>query len=204
VGSDRRVVQIAAALGREFGYDLLRAVCGLDESMLRNELAKLLESGLVFEGGRPPGARYTFKHALIQDAAYGSLVKKSRLEFHRRIAGDLESDFPAVAESQPEVLAHHHGEAGDAERAIPYWLKAGQRAQAGWANLEAVCHLRSGLELASTLPPSPDRDRTELGFRLLLCGSLMSVNGYASPDVEEQNGRARSARASGSGCRCFT
>ncbi len=130
MASDRSVVQMAATLGREFTYQLLQAASGLEDERLQEELEKLTHAGLLFQSGRPPRASYIFKHALIQDAAYSSLLKKKRREFHRRIAESIESQFRGIVESQPELVAHHYREAECLEQALGYWLKAGQRAQA--------------------------------------------------------------------------
>src|SRR5262249_55537211 len=139
MASDKEVVQLGAVIGRTFAYAVIRAASALDETTLRQELDKLVGAGLLFiKSGTPPRGTYTCKHALIQDAAYQSLVKKRRQQFHRAVAEKLEERFPDVAETQSELLARHFTEAGEADRATEYWLRAGQRAQATFANAEAI------------------------------------------------------------------
>lgn len=190
MASNTDVVQMAATLGREFQHDLLSAVCEMDGESLDAEVAKLVEAELLFRRGRPPKCRYIFKHALIQDAAYGSLVTARRQHFHNRIADVLETQF-SIAETSPEQLAHHFTEAGQTEHAVKYWLQAGQRAQSQFANLEAIEHLRRGLALVSTLEPSPERDGLELSFLAPLATVLLGSLGYAHPEAGEVLDRAR-------------
>src|SRR5262249_44954152 len=122
------IAQLGATIGRQFSYALLQAVAQLDEMMLQHELGRLVEAEIVYQRGVPPQATYTFKHALIQDTAYQSLLKSTKQGYHQRIAQVLESQFPEIAETQPELLAHHYTEAGLIEQAVAYWYKAGQRA----------------------------------------------------------------------------
>jgi predicted ATPase len=136
----KQAAQTAAIIRREFSYALLRAVYSLSENELRRALRRLAESELIFQRGDPPHARYTFKHALVQDAAYQSLLRASRRVQHQRVAEALEKQFPETAETQPELLAHHYTEAGLAEPAIVYWRKAGERAAKRAANIEATDH----------------------------------------------------------------
>ena len=185
------VAQLGAVIGRTFAHGLIRAASDLDDAVLRTELDKLVGAGLLFRKGTPPRCTYTFKHALIQDAAYQSLVKKQRQEFHRTVAGALERAFPEVVETQPELLAHHHTEAGDTARGIAYWLRAGQRARERSAHPEAIRDLVRGLELVAGGPEGPGRDTEELGFRMPLSASYIAVRGYAAPEVEEHIRRAR-------------
>ena len=138
------MAQIGAAIGRQFPHDLLAAVSPLDEDRLQGALDQLVDAELVFRRGLPPDAIYTFKHALVQDAAYQSMLKSTRAELHRRIAGALEAHFPAIVEGQPETVAHHYAEAGLPDAAV-YWLRAGELAAGRYAHLEAVAHLRRGL-----------------------------------------------------------
>lgn len=189
--SDPDVVQMSATLGREFTYELLNAVLDLPEDDLQAELGKLVQSELLFQKGRPPQCQYIFKHALIQDAAYNSLLLKKRQKFHKKIAEVLESQFPETAESQPEVLAKHFTEAGTAEPAIRYWMKAGQRSLARSANAEACDQFRRGLELVAMLDESPERDALELGFQAQYGVALLSSRGYAYPEVGPIFERAR-------------
>ena len=141
--------------------------------------------------GVPPQATYTFKHALIQDAAYASLLKSTRQQYHQRIAQVLEAQFPETAEVEPELLAHHCTEAGLTEQAVGYWQKAGQRASERSAHVEAVAHLTKGLELLATLPDTPERAQHELGMQTTLGPALMTIKGFAAPEVEHAYTRAR-------------
>lgn len=184
------VVQLGATLGREFSYELLNAVSDVDEETLQSELDKLVQAEVLFQKGRSAEATYIFKHALIQDAAYDSLLKKKRQQFHRQIATTLEATFPETAESQPELLAHHFTAADEVQKGLEYWLKAGTLAQATSANLEAVSHLERGLQLLESLPDSPERDGMELQLKLPLSAVLMGVKGYAAPEVEPLQDRA--------------
>ena len=143
----REVAQLSAALGREFSHDLLRAISPMDEQALQEALARLIEAEVLYRRGSPPQARYLFKHALIQDAAYQSLLRSTRQQIHSRIAHVLESQFPDAAETQPELIAHHYTEGGLWAQAIPHWQRAGERAQERWANREAVNHIKKGLDL---------------------------------------------------------
>ena len=149
-------------IGRQFSYDLLQAVSQLDEATLQRELGRLVEAEIVYQRGVPPQATYVFKHALIQDAAYESLLKSTRQQYHQRIAQVLEAQFPETAEAQPELLAHHYTEAGLTEQAVHYWHQAAQRAVERSAHVEAIAHLRQGLELLATLPETPERRQREV------------------------------------------
>jgi class 3 adenylate cyclase/predicted ATPase len=191
MASDKEVAQLGAVIGRTFGYGVIRAASALDEATLRAELDKLVGAGLLFVKGSPPRSVYTFKHALIQDAAYQSLVRKRRQQLHRAVAERLEERFPEVAATQPELLARHFTEAGAADRATDYWLAAGRRAQAAFANAEAIDHLRRGLAVLAGLPESPERDTRELPFQVALGVALMTGRGYAHPDLEAVQTRAR-------------
>jgi predicted ATPase len=189
--SDLRVIQLAGVLGREFPYEQLQAVSELDEAVLREELSKLVAAEILFQRGRLPKCRFLFKHALLQDAAYQSLLRKPRQEFHQRIAETLERRFPEVAAAEPEFLAQHFTEAGATAKAIEYWLAAGQRSQGRSANHEAIQQYRAGLAVIDTLPDSPERDQTESGFRLSLVTAIMAARGYAAPEVQPELQRAR-------------
>src|SRR5262249_47180123 len=143
----REIAQIGAAIGREFSYSLLRALVARDETALKDALAQLEEAELVFPRGEPPEAVHSFKHALGRDAAYQSLLKSRRQQWHGQIAGALEQRFPDVVASEPEIVARHFTEAGLVDSAINYWLRAGNLALSRSANAEAVKHLRQGIEL---------------------------------------------------------
>lgn len=183
MASNQEVVQLAATIGREFSFHLLAAASELDDHALQIELDKLVKAELLYQEGTPPACVYVFKHALIQDAAYNSLLNKTRRGFHRRIAEVVEQQLQDVASSQPELLAHHLTEAGEAERAIHYWLKAGQQAQASSSVLEAIGHFQQGLTLVQTLPESVERDRIELEFQLPLGNVIIQAKGYAAGEV---------------------
>lgn len=185
------VVQTGAALGRDFSYDLIRAVAELEEPQLREELAKLVTGEILFQRGRPPQCTYQFKHALLQEAAYQTLLKKKRQRVHQRIAQVLETQFAETAETQPELMAHHLTEANLADQAVPYWLRAGLRSQQRSANREAIEQFQRGLEVLEALPPSPQRDQRELDLRVPLGVVLMAVRGYAAPAVGDCFARAR-------------
>jgi predicted ATPase len=160
------VAQLGATIGRRFGHDLLQRVAQLDASTLQRELGRLVDAELVHQRGVPPQATYVFKHALIRDAAYASLLKRTRQHYHQRIAQVLEEQFPETAEAQPELLAHHYTEADCREQAVSYWQQAGARAIQRSANLEAVQHLATGLALLAVLPESPARDHQELDLQM--------------------------------------
>jgi len=177
------LVFIGATMGREFTYQMIRAVTQLDDDTLHEELEKLVLAEIVFREGTPPQAIYTFKHALIQDAAYDSLLKKRRQEHHRKIADVLETEFPEIVGSQPELLAHHFTKADDAAKAIDYWLKAGRQSQARSANLEAIGHYQHGLEVITTMEESAGKDQQETLFQLMLVTALMGAKGYAASEV---------------------
>src|SRR5262249_13798837 len=146
------VAQLGAVIGRTFAYDLMQAVAPLDTATLQGALVQLVEAELVAQRGIPPQATYTFKHALIQDAAYQSLLRSTRQQYHQRIAQVLAERFPETTETQPELLAHHYTEAGLTEQAVAYWQRAGQQASQRSANMEVVQHLTKGLELLAMLP----------------------------------------------------
>ncbi|MCC8939338.1 AAA family ATPase [Bradyrhizobium sp. Arg68] len=186
----REVAQVAAAIGREFSYELLARTTALPESDLQAGLDDLVDSGLVFRRGTPPRATYSFKHALVQDAAYATLVRAKRQRLQARIATALEQHFPEIVQAQPELVAHHYTEGGLTEPATEYWLKAGQRAIARSAMAEALAQLRNGLNLVAGLP-EVDRPRRELDLQVALGVALMATQGWASPEAGQANARAR-------------
>src|SRR5262249_36054878 len=151
------IAQLGAAIGRQFAYELLQAVSQLDEATLQRELGRLVEAEIVYQRGVPPHATYIFKHALIRDAAYDSLLKTTRQHYHLRIPQVLEEQFTETAEAEPELLAHHLTEAGLIQQAVASWYKAAQRAIERSAHVEAIRHLTKGLELLKTLPDTPQR-----------------------------------------------
>ena len=191
LGTVKEVAQLGATLGREFTYELLHAVSPLDEATLQRELDKLVEAELIYQRGLPPQTRYFFKHALIQEAAYQSLLKSKRQQYHQKIAQILEEQFAETVETQPELLAHHYTEASLIVQALPYWQKAGQIARQHSANVEAIGHLTKGLELLKTLPDTPERAQQELDLQTTLAPALIATKGYASTEVEKAYARAR-------------
>jgi tetratricopeptide (TPR) repeat protein len=187
----REVAQIGAVAGREFHYELLNAVAGLPREKLEDALGQLVRSELIFRRGESPHAVYTFKHTLVRDAAYASLLKSRRVYLHAAIASALEQQFADIAQTQPETLAHHLTEAGLIEKAIGYWLQAGKNAAQRSANLEAIAHLQRGIELTSRLPADEGRDRSELDFQLLLGPCLIATHGPAASTALATFARAR-------------
>ena len=179
----KEIAQIGAVIGREFSYELIAEVAPLSESQLNDALTGLSESGLASRRGTPPGAIYTFKHALVQDAAYDSLLKSRRQDLHAQIACAIEQRFQNIKTTEPEVLAHHLTEAGLTEAAIPLWQTAGELASNRMALTEAISHLSQGLELVSALPWSSQRDASELGLRSRLGPASLALKGWAAPEV---------------------
>ena len=181
LGDAKDVTQIGAAIGREFSHPLLEAVANKPEAALASALDRLIAAGLLFRQGIPPHATYLFKHALVQDAAYGTLLREPRRALHARIADVLEERFSAAVE--PELIAYHLTEAGRIEQAIDYWLKAGQRAMRHSAHIEAERHLRAGLRLLSGLPDAAARHRREITLQNTLGVCLMPTRGFGNPEV---------------------
>ena len=179
----REISQIGAAIGREFSYSLVRAVVGWEDAALQDALGQLEHAELIFRRGEPPDATYSFKHALVRDAAYETLLKTRRQQLHGQIGRTLEERFADVVASQPEIVAHHFTEAGLVEPAIDYWLKSGKLALSRSANLEAVKHLRRGLELTQSQTTSDMRIRKELDFLLALGPATSATEGYAAPEA---------------------
>jgi predicted ATPase len=183
------IAQLGATIGRQFSYALLQAVAQLNDRTLHEELQRLVEAELLYQRGVPPQATYTFKHALIQDAAYESLLKSTRQHYHQRIAQVLEEQLPETTVPQPELVAHHLTEAGLTAHAVTYWYTAGQRAVERSAHAEAVAHLTQGLALLQTLPETPERTQREVDMLIALGASLLA-KGYAAPEVEQTYSRA--------------
>ncbi|MFN8460013.1 MAG: adenylate/guanylate cyclase domain-containing protein [Anaerolineae bacterium] len=187
----REVAQLSATLGREFSYELLQAITPLPEVALQHDLRRLVEAELLQQQGLPPRAIYHFKHALIQETAYNSLLRRKRQQYHQQIAQVLEQRFPDLVATQPELLAHHFTAAGLPRQAIRYWQAAGERALTRSANLEAIAHFRQGLAALSRLPQTPERTGQELTLQISLGVPLLMTKGYASLEVEQTYGRAR-------------
>jgi class 3 adenylate cyclase len=179
----KEVAQIGAAIGREFSYELIAAVAPISQIQLDDALAQLSACGLAFRRGTPPDAIYTFKHALVQDAAYDSLLKSRRQELHGKIARVIEQRFPNIKDTEPEVVAHHLTAAGLAEVAIPLWRTAGELALKRMALTEAIAHLNKGLDLLGTLPRSSQRDTNELELRTRLGPAWLALKGWPTPEV---------------------
>src|SRR5215472_13237442 len=179
----KTVAQAGAAIGRDFFHELLAAAVPLAEPELQEALRRLVDSGLVFQRGAPPMAEYLFKHALVQDTAYSTLLRGRRQALHRRIAEALEQRFADLVETRPEILAHHYGEAAIADRAITYWHLAGKSSVAKSAVREAIAQLRRGLSLLDGLPETRERKQLELDIHVTLIAALMAGKGYADPEV---------------------
>jgi class 3 adenylate cyclase/tetratricopeptide (TPR) repeat protein len=187
----KEIAQIGACIGREFDHELLAAVVPLAEADLGAALDRLVAAELVFRRGIPPAATYIFKHALVRDAAYQSLLRRRRQELHAKLATALEGSFLQTTETQPELVARHFHEAGLFEKAVEYWLRAGRLAAGRSANVEAIAHLRSGLASLTALPPEEPRSRLELSLQLALGGPLLATKGFASSEAEAVYKRAQ-------------
>ena len=197
LGAAKEVAQIGAAIGREFSHTLLAALVRQPEAELESALDSLIAAGLLFRQGAPPHATYLFNHALVQDAAYGTLLRQPRAALHARIAETLETQSADIAERQPELLARHFTEAALVDRAIDYWLKAGKLALSRSANAEAVKHLRQGIKLTQSKPPSATRVRQELNFFLALGPATAATEGYAAPETLNVFSHARALLGDG-------
>jgi class 3 adenylate cyclase/predicted ATPase len=191
LASVRLVAQIGAAIGREFSYALLRAVSRLSGGELEAALARLVASELVFQRGAPPDAVYSFKHALVQDAAHGSLLRSSRQQLHAQIGDALETHFPELMDSQPELFAQHYAEAGLVEKSVAYWGQAGRRSAARSAMAEAAAQLQKGLDQLALLPDNRQRQRQELEFWSALGAVFRYVKGQGTPEMGHAFSRAR-------------
>jgi predicted ATPase len=187
----KMIAQLGAVIGRQFSYEVLQAVSQLDEITLQRELGRLVEAELVYQQGTIPHATYLFKHALVQDIAYESLLRRTRQQYHAHIAHVLETRFPQTSEAQPELLAHHYTEAGLHEQAVGYWQKAGEHSIQHSAYVEAICHLTKGLEVLQTHPAMPTRIHQELGLQILLGQALIVTKGQAASEVGHAYHRAQ-------------
>jgi class 3 adenylate cyclase/predicted ATPase len=187
----KAVAQYASVIGRQFSFELLHAVSELDEATLRRELSRLVEAELVYQRGLPPQATYVFKHALIVEVSYQSLLRSTRQGYHRRIAEVLEGRFPETAESQPELMAHHYTNAGLNQKAVAFWKQAGERAVERSANAEAIEHYTKALEVLKTLPDAPERTEHELELLIALGAPLMVTHGTGAPEAEHVYAQAR-------------
>jgi class 3 adenylate cyclase/DNA-binding response OmpR family regulator/predicted ATPase len=191
LGEIREIAQIGTAIGREFSYRLLAAITPVSSSTLQTALAHLAASELIFVRGEPPDSTYIFKHALVQDAAYATMVRSKCQQLHSRIADALTQGFPETVETQPELVAHHLAQAGLTERAIEYFRKAARRAIERSANAEAIGHLTRALEMLESLPESPERERLALGLEVMLSQAMIADRGYAAPETRNVLLRAK-------------
>ena len=191
LGPTKEVAQIGSAIGREFSHALLALVARKSEAELGSALERLVQAGLLFRQGVPPQASYLFKHALVQDAAYGTLLREPRRVLHARIAETLESQFPEITESQPELLAHHCTEAGLIEKATGLWGKAGQRSLDRSALVEAAAQFTRALEQIATLPGTPALRREQIKLQVALITPLIHVKGYAAAETKAAAKQAR-------------
>lgn len=191
LASAKELVQICAILGREFTAEMLLAIQPHSEGMIQEGLRQLVESELLYQRGVFPRATYIFKHALIQETAYQSMLKNTRQRYHQQIADMFVNRFPELATSQPEIIAHHYTEAGMGNVATSYWQQAGRRAVDRFANEEAIAHLSRALQILETLTETAERTENELGLLLAIGPSLIAVKGYAAQEVEQTYSRAR-------------
>ncbi|MBV8926314.1 MAG: AAA family ATPase [Bradyrhizobium sp.] len=196
LGRAKDIAQIGAAVGREFSHALLEAVAQRDKAELAEALARLVEAGLLFRQGVPPDANYLFKHALVQDVAYETLLREKRQQLHARIATVLDREF-AVGDSQPELLARHYTLAAMPREAIKYWQRAGERATKASANKEAITHFRNALELLEALPERTSYADKELQLLLALGPALMTTRSSVAPEIGQVYARARELASAG-------
>jgi class 3 adenylate cyclase/predicted ATPase len=200
----KEVAQLGAVLGREFAYDVLQAIAPMDEAALQDGLRQLVEAELLYQRGRPPRARYVFKHALIQDAAYASLLRTARQQVHANVAHALTEKLPELVETQPELLAHHYTQAGLLAPALDLWQAAAERAVRRSAYVEAIHSIDQALAQLALLPPDETRDRRELPLQVMKLGPLYGVKGYASPEIDAASARALTlCRSLGDGATLF-
>lgn len=191
LGPAKEIAQIGAAIAREFSYELLSKVADKNEADLSAGLERLISAGLLTERGTPPNATYLFKHALVQDAAYGAMLRETRRALHSRIADAIPSIFPEIASAQPHLVAHHLTEAGTADEAADYWLKAAQHALSCSALVEAIAHVERGIALVGQLPETERRNHRELELQLALGKALIATKGYTVPATIACFARAR-------------
>jgi class 3 adenylate cyclase/tetratricopeptide (TPR) repeat protein len=191
LGESREVLRLASVLGREFSYQMLYAAGPSTEQALAHALARAEEAQLIYRTAPQPDAHYAFKHALIRDAAYGSLFRKARQQYHHQVARTLASKFPEMAESQPELLATHFDAAEQPKEAAGYWLNAGRRGMERAAHREAMAHLEAGLRDLNLLPEDEERQKLELAMQLSAMAGNMAIRGWSSPEVERCSTRAR-------------
>jgi class 3 adenylate cyclase/tetratricopeptide (TPR) repeat protein len=189
-GLAKEVAQLGATIGREFSYEMVQAVFARGENILQQALAILVSSELLYQDGNPPRSTYVFKHALLQEAAYQSLTRRSRQQYHQQIAQVLRTAFPEIVERQPELLAHHYTEANSTAQAVNYWQRAGYRAMERSAHIEACHHFTKAITLLHTLAETDERVHYELTLQVSLGRSLIATRGYGAPEVEQCYQRA--------------
>jgi class 3 adenylate cyclase/predicted ATPase len=187
----REIAQIGAALGRQFSHELISAIAQMPQPQVDDALAQLVHAELIFRRGMPPDAEYTFKHALVQDAAYETLLRSRRQELHSRIVAVLEKQFPEIVEVHPDHVARHCTEAGSIGKAIGYYLLGGKQSTSRWAMLEAVAQLRKGLELVPDMADGSARAELELDLQMTIGYALLTTKGYAATEPGEAYTRAR-------------
>lgn len=185
------IAQIGAAIGREFSYRLLEAVSPIDGPALQDALRQLMSAELLYGRGDPPDSTYVFKHALVQDTAYATLLKSRRQQLHQRIAEAIRDRFPERAESEPGIIAHHFTQAGLMETAVEWWARSGRLAMSRFANFEAVQSLGNGLALTAKMPQGEALERQKLSLRLALGPPMLATRGYASSEVEQNYAAAQ-------------
>jgi tetratricopeptide (TPR) repeat protein len=190
VAPSRKLAQIAAVIGREFSHAVLSAASQIDKDDMQSALSLLEQADIIYRVGVSPFIRFAFKHVLLRDAIYDSLLRSKKQQIHADIAAIFERDFPELAENQPEVLAFHYQEAGNQQEAIRCWFKSGQRALTHSGNVEAIANFRKALRLVSTLPETPERIKQEIDIQLALGIPLIAVQGYASAETREAFSRA--------------
>jgi class 3 adenylate cyclase/tetratricopeptide (TPR) repeat protein len=190
LGDARSTAQLAATIGREFSYAVLRAVSERTESELGDDLQRIIDAGLAWQTSRGTAEMFVFKHVLVQEGAYRSLLRKTQQSYHERIARALHEHFPEVAADQPELVAHHYAEADLGEQSIAYWMRAGQRALQRAANVEAIAHLERAAKLLTSVPNPQTRDALQLEIEIALAPAYMAIKGWASLKVEQTCHRA--------------
>ncbi|MEP1208110.1 MAG: AAA family ATPase [Rhizobiaceae bacterium] len=186
----REIAQLGSVLGREFAYQMILGLSNIRDVTLQEGLDQLVDAELLYQRGRPPRARYVFKHALVMDAAYSSLLRRPRQQYHRQVAELLEAKFPDVVEAHPELLAHHFSEAGEVSRAVDYWQTAGQQAIERSASPEAISHLDNAIEQIGSLPENDETALRELKLQTMLAGPLITTKGYGGQETQKVFARA--------------
>jgi class 3 adenylate cyclase/predicted ATPase len=179
----RELAQIGSVLGREFAYEMISGLSNIGDATLRDGLHQLVDAELLYQRGRPPRARYVFKHALVMDAAYDSLLRRPRQQYHRQVAELLESEFPEIVEAHPELLAHHYSEADIGDRAVDFWQLAGRQAIERSANAEAIADLNFGINIIGTMPADDGLALRELKLQTMLAGPLIATKGYGAAET---------------------